>query len=65
MYEYGLYVLYFDYSSDTGNNQQHVYCLPVSNKLMMKNLVVSELLSIFAVLFRAALLRASHFRAGM
>lgn len=37
----------------------------VSNKLMMKNLVVSELLSIFAVLFRAALLRASHFRAGM
>nr|DAV75424.1 MAG TPA: hypothetical protein [Caudoviricetes sp.]DAV93597.1 MAG TPA: hypothetical protein [Caudoviricetes sp.] len=32
---------------------------------MMKNLVVSELLSIFAVLFRAALLRASHFRAGM
>jgi hypothetical protein len=37
----------------------------VSKKLMMKNLVVSELLSIFAVLFRAALLRASHFRAGM
>jgi hypothetical protein len=37
----------------------------VSNKLMMKNLVVSELLSIFAVFFRAAFLRASHFRAGM
>jgi hypothetical protein len=37
----------------------------VSNKLMMKNLVVSELLSIFAVLFRAAFLETSHFRARM
>nr|DAH25510.1 MAG TPA: hypothetical protein [Caudoviricetes sp.] len=32
----------------------------VSNKLMMKNLVVSELLLIFAILYRASL-----FRVGM
>lgn len=95
MYEYyGLYVLGFDYSSDTGNHQLLVRCIPilflrvqegqqvllglgngvnydvdnvvrgrtvfVSTKLMMKNLVVSELLLTFA-----AVNRASFSRAGM
>lgn len=95
MYEYyGLYVSDFDYSSNAGNHQLHVYCIPilflrvqegqqvllglgngvnydvdnvvrgrtvfVSTKLMMKNLVVSELLLIFA-----AVNRASFFRVGM
>lgn len=37
-----------------------VQIVSVSNKLMTKNLVVSELLLIFAIVYRA-----SHFRAGM
>lgn len=58
MYEYyGLYVSDFDYSRNTDSYRMaRSWTISVSAKLMMINLVVSELLFIFA-----AVNRASHF----
>ena len=53
MYEYyGFYVSDFDYSRNTDSYRMaRSWTISVSAKLMMINLVVSELLSIFAMLF--------------